>query len=76
MDKSLNKNVADFEHEGRKYEIDLLLDSAANGFQSYDVFDMTIGKGMCICNFTMEEGDYMPFELIKKAKEEMNNYIG
>lgn len=73
MKNDLNKNVADFEHNGIKYEIDLLLDSVVNGYQSYDVFDVSNDKkGKYVAQFTLEEGDYMPSELIEKAKLELN----
>ena len=72
MDKNLNKNVADFEFNGRKFEIDLLTDSISNGYQTYDVFDTTNDKkGECVAQFSLDEGDYMPSELIEKAKNEL-----
>lgn len=73
MSKKLNKNVADFEYKGRKYEIDLLLDSMTNGYATYDIFDVTRSKiGTPVAFLDLEqqsEDDYMPSELIKKAKE-------
>ena len=75
MKKSLNKTVADFEHSGRKYEIDLLLDSISNGYATYDIFDITNDK---IGDFVgqlhleqQEESDYMPSDLIKLAIKEL-----
>ena len=74
--KSFNKNVADFEYKGRKYEIDLLLDSMGNGFATYDVFEVTNGtNGEYITWFELEyqeENDYMQSELIEMAKEEID----
>ena len=73
--RSLNKNVADFGYKGHKYEIDLLLDSINNGYATYDIFDVTNDKkGDCIAQFELcqqEENDYMPSELIEKAKKEL-----
>ncbi len=75
MSKSLNKNVADFEHNGRKYEIDLLLDSMFNGFATYDIFDVTEDKkGTTVAQLHLAQqgvDDYMPSELIEFAKKEL-----
>ena len=73
MSKKLNKTVADFEFSGRKFEIDLLLDSISNGYQSYDIFETTTDKKWeVVGQFTLDEGEYMPSELIEKAKSELN----
>jgi len=73
-EKSLNKNVADFEYNGDKYQVDLLLDSISNGYQSYDIFKTTYDKkGLWFGGMTLEEGDYAPSELIEKVKNEFFN---
>ena len=75
MSQSLNKNVADFEYKGRKYEVDLLLDSMRDGFATYDIFDVTDSeKGEIEGQFTLnqqEENDYMSSDIIREAKEEL-----
>ena len=75
-EKSSNKNVADFEYKGHKYEIDLLLDSMVNGFATYDIFEVTYGvDGEFVAQLHLgqqEEDDYMPSELIAMAKEELD----
>ena len=74
MKKSLNKIVADFEHKGRKYEIDLLLDSMGGGYATYDIFDVTEdNEGKIVGQLSLEqqeEDEYMPSELIAMALEE------
>jgi len=73
--KSLNICKADFKHKGRKYEIDLLLDSMRDGFATYDIFDVTDNKGKYgdmigqLHLEQQEEDDYMSSDLIEKAKE-------
>lgn len=75
MSKSLNKNVADFEYKGRKYEVDLLLDTLKSGYACYDIFDVTDDKkGEIEGQFTLyqqEENDYMPSDIIREAKKEL-----
>lgn len=74
MSKKLNRNVADFEYNGDKYEVDLLLDSIANGFQSYDIFKTTHDKkGLWFGQITLEEGDYTPSQIIEEIKNEYFN---
>jgi len=75
QEKSLNICKADFTHKGRKYEIDLLLDSMRDGFATYDIFDVTDKKGKYgdiigqLYLEQQEEDDYMSSDLIEKAKE-------
>ena len=73
--KSFNKNVADFEYKGRKYEIDLLLDSMNNGYATYDIFDVTNDeKEDFVAQLHIElqeEDDYTASDLIEMAKQEM-----
>ncbi len=79
MSKNLNKNVADFEHNGRKYAVDLLLDSICNGYASYDIFDVTEDKlGKLVGQLYLEqqeESDYTPSDLIKLAIKEMHTEL-
>jgi len=78
MGKNLNKTVADFKYKGRKYEVDLLLDSMCNGYTTYDIFDVTEdidGKVYGVGHFELcqqNEDDYMPSELIEMAKDEID----
>ncbi len=70
----MNKNVADFSYKGRKYEIDLLLDSISNGFSTYDIFDVTKDKkGDCVGHLYLYDYSYMPSELIELAIEELEH---
>jgi len=75
-EKNLNKNVADFEYRGRKYEVDLLLDTLKDGFACYDIFEMAGDKTeefvAQLYLEQQEENDYMPSELIAMAKEELD----
>jgi len=72
--KSLNICKAEFTHKGRKYEIDLLLDSMGGGFAAYDIFDVTDKKGKNgnkVGQFYVEqheEDEYLPSQLIEEAK--------
>ena len=74
-EKNLNKNVADFEYKGRKYEIDLL-PNGFEGYATYDIFEMTGDKTeefvAQLYLEQQEENDYMPSELIAMAKEELD----
>ena len=68
----MNKNVADFEYKGRKYEIDLLLDSRYEGFITYDIFDVTDNKkGEIAGHLELDDNLYMTSELIDLAIEEL-----
>ncbi len=68
----MNKNVADFEYKGRKYEIDLLLDSRYEGFITYDIFDVTDNKkGEIAGHLELDDNLYMASELIDLAIEEL-----
>lgn len=74
--KSDNKNVADFEYKGRKYEVDLLLDSMWNGFANYDVFDVTNEKAKCVGSFIVEqaeEDDFCSSDIKDMAIREIEN---
>jgi len=74
--ESDNKNVADFKYKSRKYEVDLLLDSMWNGFASYDVFDVTNKKEICVGSFIVEqseEDDYMLSEIKDMTIREIEN---
>ena len=75
----MNKNVADFEYRGRKYEVDLLLDTLKDGFACYDIFDITDNpKGEIKGQLTLhqqEENDYMPSDIIREAKEEIDRRL-
>jgi len=77
MKKNLNKNVADFRYMGRKYEVDLLLDSIKNGYATYDIFDVTYDKrGELSGNFTLyqqEESGYTASEIIREAIKELKH---
>lgn len=74
MSKKLNKNVVDFEYKGDKYEVDLLLDSISNGFQSYDIFKTTYDKkGLFFGQIILEEGEYTPSQIIEEVKKEYFN---
>jgi len=57
MSESLNENRADFKYKGRKYEVDLLLDSMWNGFATYDIFDVTGGGEECVGKLEVELSD-------------------
>lgn len=72
MEKELNKKVAGFHYNNRKYEVDLLLDSINNGFQSYDIFDVT-DEETSVAQFELKEGDYMTSEIIRHAKLCLDN---
>lgn len=74
MDKNLNKKVASFKYNNRKYEVDLLLDSIGSGCQSYDIFDMTDSQ-RCVANFTLEQSSYDSSTIITIAKEEIDEII-
>lgn len=75
MSVVLNQKVAEFEYKGRKYEVDLLLDSGGPGMDgfTYDIFDVTDGNAVSVGNIQMDDFEYlMPYDVVKNAMFELD----
>jgi len=74
-DSSFNQTVARFNHKGRIYEIDYLLDADNNGFKKYDIFDVTNGGlGDCVGHVSSRLSEDNVDELIELAKKAIDNH--
>lgn len=70
-EESLNKKVANFRFNKRKYEIDHLTDAQIDNFKEYDIFDVTDNKtGEYVGHITSEDDDHI--SLVEQAKREIN----
>lgn len=75
MSESLNETVAAFEHCGRVYEVDFLLDSGIGHGWAYHIFDVTDqpgDKGVCVGEIQMDHPDNLSDrDIIREATAEL-----